>query len=68
MMINIIPTIIWILGFILGCFIGFVIYTFYCGRKYINFIMDNTELIEDEDDISNKIEVIKKLINEIDNL
>lgn len=64
MMININLTITWILGFILGCFVGFIMYSLYCGRKYIKMMIDYDEG-EDDDTKETKIENLKELLREI---
>lgn len=64
MIINTNLIVTWILGFILGLFVGFVIYTLYCGRKYIKIMLEHDEG-KDDDTKETKIENLKELLREI---
>lgn len=64
-MINLNPTIVWFLGFIIGCFIGFVLYAFYCGRKYIEIIINNQDKIKKDDTKEIKLRKLKDQLQEI---
>lgn len=49
----------------MGCFIGFILYAFYCGRKYIEIIINNQDKIKKDDTKEIKLRKLKDQLQEI---